>query len=294
MRCRRLPPNAFTLIELLVVIAIIAILIGLLLPAVQRVREAGARVSCQNNIKQLALGCHTFHDSVGSLPRSAREYTNSDHLFASWLYVVRPYIEQQLQFTPMTDTFYPNFKGEDTTNAWKRAVKVFTCPSDPRSGNFVSPADGYGLTSYTGVEGTDTAYYGKHDGLILATGDDGTVGPSVKFESVADGMSNTLMIGERPPSQDLFWGWWFTNPVDTHLGVRNTLLVYNNCPSPAQFAPGKLTNDCDFHHFWSHHSGGGNFALGDGSVRFIRYSASATVLQMGTRAGGETIDGSQY
>src|SRR5262245_47194875 len=124
--------SGFTLIELLVVIAIIAILIGLLLPAVQKVREAAARMKCSNNLKQLGIACHSYHDARGFLPRSALEFINNEAFFASWLYIILPYVEQQQTYTPGTSATYPNFRGLDTTNSWKTAMKVFTCPSDTR------------------------------------------------------------------------------------------------------------------------------------------------------------------
>src|SRR5262245_4659323 len=165
---RRNRRSGFTLIELLVVIAIIAILIGLLLPAVQKVREAAARMKCANNLKQLGIACHSYHDARGFLPRSAEEFVNNDNgtfYFASWLYILLPYIEQPQTYTPATSAGYPNLRGIDTTNVWKTAMKVFTCPSDARSTVFVAPTsitgspNTYGLTSYAGVEGLDTAFY---------------------------------------------------------------------------------------------------------------------------------------
>jgi prepilin-type processing-associated H-X9-DG protein len=264
------------LIELLVVIAIIAILIGLLLPAVQKVRDAAARMQCTNNLKQLALACHGYHDAYGHLPQSTQYLGNSDGYAASWFYVIRPFHEQQMN----TDA-----NGVDTTNAWKNPVNILTCPADPRSNGFRNPTTGYGLTSYAGVEGTDTAFYGTQDGLIISND-----GPQVKLTDVTDGTSTTLMIGERPPAADLSWGWWFTEPVDTHLGTANTLFVFSGCPGGQQrFQPGNVNNNCDFHHFYSPHTGGGNFALGDGSVRFFAYGASSITVLMGTRAGGEVV-----
>jgi len=302
MMFRQTRRSGFTLIELLVVIAIIAILIGLLLPAVQKVREAAARMKCANNLKQIGIACHSYHDARGFLPRSAMEFVNNDNgtnYFGSWLYILLPYIEQQQNFSPLTSAGYPNLRGMDTTNSWKTAMKVYTCPSDARSASFIAPTSAtgspntYGLTSYVGVEGTDTAFYGTRNGLILSS-DPGGATLSCRLTDIIDGTSNTLMVGERPPSADLGWGWWFTEPVDTHLGVANTLFVFGGCPGgPQRLQPGKFTNNCDFHHFWSGHIGGAQFALGDGSVRFISYSASAVTVQMGTRAGGEVVDQSQ-
>jgi prepilin-type processing-associated H-X9-DG protein len=112
------------------------------------------------------------------------------------------------------------------------------------------------------------------------------------------------MIGERPPSPDFYegnWsGWW----LDTRLGTQEVSTYWNNsngfngggttCPSPGYFGPGDNINYCHTNHLWSWHPGGGNFAFGDGSVRFIPYSANQILLPLSTRAGGEVVDGSQY
>jgi prepilin-type N-terminal cleavage/methylation domain-containing protein/prepilin-type processing-associated H-X9-DG protein len=266
-RCRR----GFTLIELLVVIAIIAILIGLLVPAVQKVREAAARISCTNNLKQLALACHNYHDSNDEMPRSYphnQGYANGDGTYlASAFFHLRPYIEQ--------------------ANApYSSGIKTLACPSDARTPAAHSPApDNAGLTDYVFVEGLD-----DWDGLGIVT-----YLTAVKMTAITDGTSNTLMIGERPPSTDLGWGWWAFTPFDTQMGTANTTQVYGGCPGgQARFGPGNVNNPCDVAHFWSQHTGGANWALGDGSVRFLPYSASAITLPMSTRSGGEVVDTSSF
>src|SRR5262249_25673187 len=113
------------------------------------------------------------------------------------------------------------------------------------------------------------------------------------------GTSNTLMIGERPPSNDLYYGWWFagagydgSGTGDVVLGARETGYAADlGCSSAyTEFKAGKLNNDCDQAHFWSLHPGGANFALGDASVRFVTYSANPSLPALVTRSGGETVN----
>lgn len=121
-----------------------------------------------------------------------------------------------------------------------------------------------------------------------------------RLTAVADGASNTLLVGERPPSADMVYGWWYagtgqrgSGQLDSHLGVaeRNYFgTLYRNCPrGPYSFSAGSLKNDCDAFHFWSPHSGGANFALADGSVRFLPYSAEPVMIPLATRSGGEAV-----
>lgn len=124
----------------------------------------------------------------------------------------------------------------------------------------------------------------------------------MRFTDITDGTSNTLLVGERPPSKDLWYGWWYAGfgaggngTADMVLGVRENIppgdAFIPDCGGlPARFAPGRIDNMCDAFHYWSLHSGGANFLFADGSVRFLAYSADAVLPALATRAGGEVVE----
>ena len=295
---------AFTLIELLVVIAIIAILIGLLLPAVQKIREAANRMKCSNHLKQVALGMHNYHDAVGKLPPgiSAGLYpTAPDPDRRCWLHFMMSYLEQDSQQRSLEALLAANpsaytivFPGFDIP------IKSLQCPSDPASpktqtvaGN---PQGAHG--NYAGCAGS-TIYNVSNASAFNLNGI--FYGASqTRLSDVTDGLTNTLLLGEVivvPDStqhdlrgryhNSVCGGAIFTtvNPPNTSVGDA---LPGNYCV-PTTKAPCANGASQFATYARSYHSGGTNAGLGDGSVRFIRNTINAqTFRDLGTRAGGET------
>jgi prepilin-type processing-associated H-X9-DG protein/prepilin-type N-terminal cleavage/methylation domain-containing protein len=286
--------TAFTIIELLVVIAIIATLLGLLLPAVQKARMTAARISCTNNLKQIGLALHNYHDTHGSLPPGITPPLNGGPFpHMGWLTRILPFIEQQ----PMWNLTLIAYE-EAPSNPYglphygfMTPIKLFSCPADGRADG-IHPTHNIfrvALTDYLGVLG---ANYKIDDGVLYW-------GSHTRLTDITDGTSNTLMVGERPPSPDFWYGWWYaadgqdnSGSGDTVLGVREFRSSNDQytpgCPTgPYHFIPGNLNSLCDTFHFWSLHSGGANFLFADGSVEFLSYAADDVLPALSTRSGGE-------
>lgn len=289
--------RAFTLLELLVVIAIVAILTGLIVPAVQRVRETAARAKCQNNLKQLALALHQYHDQNNALPPGHRSFSNPDKMpFSAWTLSILPYVEQPSLYNTARSayaaSFYPFVNPPHT--GLSAVVPIFNCPSDSRvTAPQVSKKTNHlvAFTSYLGVSGRD---YSTKDGVLYPDS-------SVNLSAITDGTSNTLLLGERPPSDDFQFGWWYagagqrgTGSADMILGVREAnlqpVVSGSTCgPGNYPFKPSRFDDPCGLFHYWSPHTDGANFAFADGSVHFLPYSANDVLPALASRAGGEVV-----
>jgi prepilin-type processing-associated H-X9-DG protein len=289
--------SAISLLELLVVIAILAVLAALTLAGVQRVRATAARAQCANQLRQLALAIDQYHISQKRLPPGfIPEDVSGDRPYLGWPARLLPYLEQDAIWRKVEEAFRTDpkplvFYGHKPhADLLETVVLAFICPADYHARTpHEFPTGRVAFTSYLGVSGTN---YVQKNGVLFA-------GSRLTHADVRDGLSHTLLIGERPPSADFRLGWWYRGwglykdgTAEMVLGVRerNFSSDYTSCPKgPYKFTAGRLSNECDLFHFWSLHPGGGNFAFADGSVRFLAYSADSILPALATRAGGEVV-----
>jgi prepilin-type N-terminal cleavage/methylation domain-containing protein/prepilin-type processing-associated H-X9-DG protein len=320
--------SAFTLIELLVVIAIIAILIGLLLPAIQKVREAAARLQCQNNLKQLGLALHNYHDANEKLPVGSQNAPNYGGGGYSWIPPLLPYIEQQNLYSRLAlqgngvGYLGPGTSGPGLVNRnalFRLVIPQLHCPGSPEGATFLigwDPACEVQFPMYTGISGavdhpsTRGLYYPftgdppEHvwSGRISSGG---MMIPfrAIRFADCRDGLSNTLLLGEQS-SVGVYhgkrWGifgagqWGIvmgsvSGPLDQKDWILNVTSVRYRINERDNGLPSNY-GSCANTAIHSAHPGGANTLFGDGSVHFLKESLDLqTLYNLANRDDGNVV-----
>ena len=344
----------FTLIELLVVIAIIAILIGLLLPAVQKVRDAAARAQCQNNLKQIALALHNHHDQLGTFPPGGMQTAqNGTPCYTNWAIEILPYMEEEALYRRYDQRVHNHHRNNFFVTTSR--VKKYECPADPLAGKLEQPRTGpvdrgssvganrrmWMHGSYRAVSGRsgaigrgfwdtfepqfwppnnvmDQTWKGPlhgtsaaYNGIPAQTYVHGTgapisqMGGPERVTSITDGTSNTLLVGEStfPEGEQTIEAadgsnprtssrratfWAFTYASYNQSSVTSESRILGNSFRRCEQTAGQGGNNPCKRMFGSFHTSGTNFAMCDGSVRFVPYSVDINLLAAtATMAGRE-------
>lgn len=284
------PRRAFTLIELLVVIAVIAILIALLLPAVQQARAAARRLKCKNNMKQIGLALHNYHGAHSVFPMGS---SNTGSGSWGFLMGLLPYMEEDAAYEVITFTDasccdeIKALQNAGLPDPATRLMPMMNCPDDPNSGKEFTTGGGTSFDcgrlfpgNYLGVAGntesaSPCAGILDGNGILFSRS-------SSSIRKIIDGTTTTLLLGERGLPNDLIWGWPLCggSECEHYLATSRGLSAGMDGP----YTSGIIER------FWSWHAGGTHFLHADGSVHFYSYGTDLpTLLDLSTRSGGEVI-----
>jgi prepilin-type N-terminal cleavage/methylation domain-containing protein/prepilin-type processing-associated H-X9-DG protein len=326
--------RGFTLIELLVVIAIIAVLIGLLMPAVQGARESARRAQCTNNLKQIGLALHGYETTHGSFPIGVLRSAPAPACTTNWRYTLFTYMLPSLEQTNLHNSINFNVTTSSIRNvtALETSLAVYLCPSDlPSQGKLNGPGElksiGESQGSYAGVAGTTevfryvyTQQSGKNASRCFVIEANGAFGVNFNFKAreFLDGLSNTLFVGEtsryRNEPSSIFNVWdqgdWFGDGLSANSsrpqGIAYAVPTIN---APASLDDVSPIIDPDPFSWWqkpqallygqfgfrSQHPGGANFVMADGSIKFLKSTISMPIYRaLSTRSGKEVVGSDAY
>jgi prepilin-type N-terminal cleavage/methylation domain-containing protein/prepilin-type processing-associated H-X9-DG protein len=279
--CRFAVRRGFTLIELLVVIAIIAVLIALLLPAVQAAREAARRISCVNNLKQIGIALHGYHDVFTTFPAGGWIPVYGQSLTASmnmgWSASVIPWLEQNVVYSGLNFSFPYNVPANST--AASTVFQVYLCPSEPRT-TYWNRFPGPPPDPYPSADGDYGGMYGPR-ALGSSFTNNPPAGPMIfnqciGLAQITDGASQTIQVGEDPEAINAMW-------------VSGHNIFDQSAPINAR-PKSELGEELT-----SQHPGGVNTLFADGSVHFLKNSTNVVPLAaLCTRAMGEVLSSSSY
>jgi type II secretory pathway pseudopilin PulG len=278
--------HGFSLIELILVIGIMMVLLSLTLPAVQKARGVARRLSCANNLRQVALAIELHKSAKRHMPSGTRGAGSQQPHSGLFLHIT-PYLEQQaiydrsvVEFDRITDPFEHSIL--------RQFIGVYLCPEDGRiQGEVMSIRHNrfVATTSYLGVNGVSSD---KRDGVLY-------VDSKTRDAEISDGLSYTLLLGERPPSRYFDFGWWYAGvgadgngTLDHTLGTSETRSTpYNVCGEVDGFVP-TFDDECSVRVFWSPHEGVTHYAMCDSSIHLLSSSIDRRLMdRLATRANGE-------
>lgn len=270
--------RGFTLIELLVVIAIIAILIALLLPAVQQAREAARRSTCKNNLKQIGLALHNYHDTHRVFPPGVINVSSKNYI--GWGTFILPFMDQAPLYNFIKtnggfDVAWSSVTALTTANQGaKTIIPAYICPSDPMGGLNVEMSS-YGKSNYVSCPGNLFNGTGAYSGVFYANS-------KVRMRDITDGTSNTILGGEKTTKGAQIGSIW----------IGPTTGSYSETSAVARYIDAGiyLINSTSSTAFGSVHVGGAHFVYGDGRVRFLSENIDGTTYRdLGGKADGNVL-----